>query len=98
MQEGGYAWQDLVIFLRATHAELTRAGYTELDPHHELFLLYRPFEVEDEPGVDALSVLNPTRVGGALLSPCGTSRTASKRSKSRRTRSTAPGDASNRLN
>ena len=31
-----------MIFLRATHTELTKAGYTDLDPKHELFLLYRP--------------------------------------------------------
>ena len=42
MQEGGFYWKDLVIFLKATHAELTKAGYTDLDSKHELFLLYRP--------------------------------------------------------
>ena len=31
-----------VIFLRATHSELVKAGYKGLDPKHELFLLYRP--------------------------------------------------------
>ena len=42
MCQGGFFWKDLVIFLKATHAELTRAGYKNLDPKHELFLLYRP--------------------------------------------------------
>ena len=42
MQEGGFFWKDLVIFLRATHAELAKAGYKDLDQKHELFLLYRP--------------------------------------------------------
>ena len=32
MQEGGFFWKDLVIFLKATHAELTKAGYRDLDP------------------------------------------------------------------
>ena len=46
LQEGGYLWKDLVIFLRATHAELTKAGFKHLDPKHELFLLYRPTQEE----------------------------------------------------
>ena len=37
-----------MIFLKATHAELTRAGYKDLDPLHELFLLYRPDKDDDE--------------------------------------------------
>jgi len=57
MQEGGYSWKDLVIFLRTTHAELTRAGYTELDPLHELFMLYR--EKEDEQLIHDMSILSP---------------------------------------
>ena len=46
MQEGGFFWKDLVIFLKATHAELTKAGFKGLDPKHELFLLYRPTSAE----------------------------------------------------
>jgi len=42
MQEGGFFWKDLVIFLRATHDELTKAGFEGLDPKHELFLTHRP--------------------------------------------------------
>jgi len=57
MQEGGYSWKDLVIFLRATHAELTRAGYTDLDSMHELFMLYR--EKEDEQLIHDMSILSP---------------------------------------
>lgn len=60
MQEGGYLWKDLVIFLRATHADLTRAGYKDLDPKHELFLLYRSKdEVEDDVNIHDLSILSP---------------------------------------
>ena len=47
-----------VIFLRATHAELTRAGYTDLDPMHELFYLYS--EKEDEEIVADVSILSST--------------------------------------
>jgi len=42
MQEGGFLWQDLVVFLKATHAQLTRAGFTGLNPNDRLFLLNRP--------------------------------------------------------
>lgn len=37
-----------VIFLRATHAELTKAGYKDLDPQHSLFLLFRPERADDD--------------------------------------------------
>ena len=50
-------WPIPVIFLRTTHAELTRAGYTELDPLHELFMLYR--EKEDEQLIHDMSILSP---------------------------------------
>ena len=57
MQEGGFYWKDLVIFLRATHGELTKAGYKNLDPKHELFLWYRP--EDDDETIPEVSVLNP---------------------------------------
>ena len=37
-----------VIFLRSTYEELNHAGYTGLDPTHELFLLYRPERADDD--------------------------------------------------
>ena len=46
-----------VIFLRATHAELTRAGYADLDPQHRLFLEYRP--KEDEEPIADVSIFSP---------------------------------------
>ena len=58
MQEGGYPWNDLVIFLRSTYEELTSAGYRNLDPHHRLFLEYRPID-DDDPAIHDLSVLSP---------------------------------------
>ena len=50
MQQGGYEWYDLVINLRATYAELVRAGYTGLNKNHEYFLLYRPKDEEETGG------------------------------------------------
>ena len=61
MQRGGYPWKDLVIFLRATCAELTHAGYTHLDPKHRLFLEYRY-----EPLAEEAPPVSP-RGGGAHL-------------------------------
>ena len=52
LYKGNYPWQDLVIFLRFTHAELTAAGYRDLDPKHRLFLEYRP-EHDEEMGAPA---------------------------------------------
>ena len=52
-----------VIFLRATHADLTKAGYVDLDPQHELFLLYR--EKDDEEPFPDVSILSP-RYGHAV--------------------------------
>lgn len=57
-----------VIFLRATHAELTRAGYADLDPLHELFLLYR--DKEDDEVLPDVSILSP-RHAHAAPSPRG---------------------------
>ena len=59
MQRGGYPWKDLVIFLRATCAELTHAGYTHLDPKHRLFLEYR-YEPLAEEAPPAEQVSTPT--------------------------------------
>ena len=56
-----------VIFLRATYAELTKAGYTGLDPKHELFLLYR--EKEDVELIHKGSVLSPRPLSPRPLSP-----------------------------
>jgi hypothetical protein len=56
-----------VIFLRATHDELTKAGYTNLDPKHELFLTHRPHQDagSNEAIPDAV-LLSPR---GQMLSP-----------------------------
>jgi len=59
MQEGGFAWQDLVIFLRSTHAELVKAGFQGLDPKHELFLLYRPDREDNDETFPEVSILSP---------------------------------------
>jgi len=78
MHGGGYFWKELVIFLRATHAELTKAGYTGLDPLHELFMLYR--EKEDEEVIPDGSVLSTKRADPhmeAPTSPRGWARSAS---------------------
>lgn len=50
---------DAVIFLRSTHAELTKAGYADLDPHHELFLLYRPERADEDGTIPDVSILSP---------------------------------------
>lgn len=45
LREAGASWNELVIFLRATHAELLRAGYaaTEIDPKSsKIFREYAP--------------------------------------------------------
>lgn len=67
MQEGGYFWKDLVIFLRATHWELTNAGFTGLDPKHRLFLEYGPTDpFLDEIATDiGVSILGSPRVMGS---------------------------------
>jgi hypothetical protein len=69
MQEGGVPWQDLVIFLKATHAELTKAGYANLDPHHELFLLYRPGRADDDETIPEMSMLSPRLSPGRSGAP-----------------------------
>lgn len=46
-----------MIFLRATYTQLTKAGFEDLDPKHELFLLYRPKEGEEL--ISDVSVLSP---------------------------------------
>ena len=48
-----------VIFLKATYAELTKAGYENLDPHHKLFLLHRPDTGDEEQATPDISVLSP---------------------------------------
>ena len=48
-----------MIFLRATHAELTKAGFHNLDPKHELFLLYRPDREDEDETVPDVSILSP---------------------------------------
>ena len=82
MQEGGYKWEDLVIFLRATHDELVKAGFKHLDPKHELFLTYRPEDNGGEDEAVAETVLQSPR--GMLLSPRPLPRPATSRSPSRR--------------
>ena len=67
MQKGGYFWKDLVIFLKATHAELTKAGFKGLDPKHELFLLYRPDPDADKVPVPDVSVLSPMYTSERLV-------------------------------
>ena len=42
LREGGFPWKELVIFLRATHAQLVDAGYEGLDAKDMLFKQYRP--------------------------------------------------------
>ena len=42
LREGGFPWKELVIFLRATHAELTAAGFEGLDAKDMIFKQYRP--------------------------------------------------------
>ena len=43
LREGGFAWKELVIFLKATHTdELTDAGFEGLDAKDMLFKQYRP--------------------------------------------------------
>ena len=59
LQKGGYPWKDLVIFLKASHAELTEAGYKNLDPKHRLFLEYRYIAEDDDELIHDLSVLSP---------------------------------------
>ena len=66
MYEGGFEWFDLVIFLRATHADLTKAGFAGLDPLHRLFLEYREKE-DDEIVADVkTSILSPRNTPGAM--------------------------------
>lgn len=50
-----------VIFLKATHAQLTEAGFRNLDPLHRLFLEYRPEPEDEESGglFNDLSVFSP---------------------------------------
>ena len=63
-----------MIYLRATHAELTKAGFANLDPKHELFLLYR--EKDDALALPDLSIVAPKpshsspRWPGVRRSPC----------------------------
>ena len=42
LREGGCPWNELVIFLRCTHAELVDAGFEGIDPKDMLFKQYRP--------------------------------------------------------
>ena len=42
LREGGSPWNELVIFMRCTHAELVEAGYEGIDPKDMLFKQYRP--------------------------------------------------------
>ena len=42
LREGGLPWKELVIFLRATHAELAAAGFEGVDPKDMVFKQYRP--------------------------------------------------------
>ena len=42
LREGGAPWKELVIFLRATHAELVKAGFEGIDPKDKVFKEYRP--------------------------------------------------------
>ena len=42
LREGGAPWKELVIFLKATHSELEKAGYAGLDPKDKVFKEYRP--------------------------------------------------------
>lgn len=55
-----------VIFLKSTHAELIRAGYTNLDPHHKLFLQYRPERVDEDETIPDASAFNATK----SIGPC----------------------------
>jgi len=76
MQEGGYPWFDLVIFLKASYAELTHAGYANLDPKHRLFLEYRyiPVSEEDQLPIHDLSILSPRYKVSMMTSPRGSPR------------------------
>jgi ribosomal protein L13E len=65
MQEGGYFWKDLVIFLRATYAELVNAGFTGLDPKHRLFLEYRETEDGEITSDVGVSILSPRHRQGS---------------------------------
>ena len=50
--------------MRVTHAELTKAGFTGLDPLHELFLLYRPAREDEDETLPEVSALNPRHLAG----------------------------------